>query len=126
MSISRFIFITCAQKHSTSPKRICWPFDADQPVNAANLTVVHNVAYELFEVRTGHGLRPIHRLGDRAPEGSLEAVRREAREVLTKARGEDGAVKRANAQKLSKAIINTWKEDGICWQEMRKIFDVLN
>lgn len=94
-------------------------------MNAANLSVMHNVAYELFEVRTGYGLRPIHRLGNKAPEGTLDAVRREARDVLTKARGEDGGIKRANALKMSKSISDSWKDGGVCWQEMRKIFDVL-
>lgn len=86
---------------SSCEYRICWPFEADQPANSANLTINHNVAYELFEVRTGQGLRPVHRLNDKKPEGTIDAVRREAFGVFTKAQGEDGEEKRKNVQKIS-------------------------
>ncbi|KAI5115708.1 hypothetical protein M0805_003487, partial [Coniferiporia weirii] len=41
---------------------ICWPYESDQPTNAANISLTHNAGYELLEVRTGNGLRPLHRL----------------------------------------------------------------
>ncbi|KAI5117423.1 hypothetical protein M0805_004054 [Coniferiporia weirii] len=104
---------------------ICWPFEIDQPINAANISLTHNAGYELLEVRTGHGLRPLHRLGGRAPEGTIAAVRREAAEVFTKARGEDGAEKRANAQKFAKAFAQYWEEGGEGWKELKKVVDVL-
>ncbi|KAI5117418.1 hypothetical protein M0805_004050, partial [Coniferiporia weirii] len=104
---------------------ICWPFEGDQPINAANISVTHGAGYELFEVRTGHGLRPLHRLGGGAPEGTIAAVRREAAEVFTKARGEDGAEKRANAQRLAKAFAQYWEEGGEGWKELGKVVGVL-
>ena len=72
---------------------------------------VLDVAYELFEVRTGeYGLKPIHRLG-RAPIGTIEAVREEAHDILEKAFGEDGARKRASMKVLSEKIGRAWDED---------------
>ena len=57
--------------------RICWPFSADQPLNAMHITENLDIAYELLEVRTGPGLKPVHRTG-KAPVGTLDAVRAEA------------------------------------------------
>ncbi|KAL5523192.1 hypothetical protein ACEPAF_1459 [Sanghuangporus sanghuang] len=104
---------------------ICWPFDADQPVNAVYIAFVLNAGYELFEVRTDAGLRPIHRLGDRKPEGTVETVRREFTEILEKMKGDDGAVKRANAQKLQSGFAKLWAPDGENWQEIKKITEIL-
>ena len=56
-------------------------------MNALTLVNSLNVAYELFELRSGSGLRPIHRLGDRAPEGTVESARREFSEILASTRG---------------------------------------
>ena len=91
--------------------RICWPFEADQPLNTIHLTENLDVAYELLEVRTGDGLRPIYRTG-RAPTGTLEAVRTEASAVLEKAFGEDGWRKRENIRKLREVALGLWNEDG--------------
>ena len=99
---------------------MCCPFDADQPVNAINLTFVHNVAYELYELRSGDGLRPIHRLGDYTPEGTQESIRREFIEVLTKARGEDGSIKRQNARRLQDLIKENWAPGGYGWTEIER------
>ncbi|KAL5480863.1 hypothetical protein ACEPAI_9803 [Sanghuangporus weigelae] len=104
---------------------ICWPFDADQPVNAVYIAFVLNVGYELFEVRTDAGLRPVHRLGDRKPEGTVEAVKREFSETLEKMKGEDGAVKRANARKLQSGFAQLWAPDGENWKEIKKVTDIL-
>ena len=60
--------------------RICWPFLGDQPYIALHASANLNVAYELFEVRSGPGRGPVHRLG-RAPEGTVDAVRRRLRGV---------------------------------------------
>ncbi|KAI5114647.1 hypothetical protein M0805_004150, partial [Coniferiporia weirii] len=106
-------------------RRICWPFESDQPINAANVSLTHNVGYELLEVRTGYGLRPLHRLGGRAPEGTIAAVRREVAEIFTKARGQDGAEKRANAQRFAKAFAQYWEEGGQGWEELGKVVGVL-
>ncbi|KAL5488485.1 hypothetical protein ACEPAI_6603 [Sanghuangporus weigelae] len=100
---------------------ICWPYDADQPANAANIASVHGAGYELFEVRNGDGLRPVHRLGDKAPACSLEAVRQETVDVFTKARGKDGEAKRAKAQWFGEHFAKTWEEGGEGWIELEKI-----
>ncbi|EJC97777.1 UDP-Glycosyltransferase/glycogen phosphorylase [Fomitiporia mediterranea MF3/22] len=104
---------------------VCWPFDADQPNGAANIASVHNLGYELFEVRTGSGLLPIHRLGDKVPEGTVESVKREFSETLRKMRGQDGAVKRANVQKFRDAYAKLWAPGGENWDEIKKITDIL-
>ncbi|KZT07197.1 glycosyltransferase family 1 protein [Laetiporus sulphureus 93-53] len=83
---------------------ICWPFAFDQPLNAAHITVNLDIGYELFQIRNGPGLGLVHRLG-KAPEGSVEAVRTEAQDVLTRAFGEDGARKRANVLKLKHRMV---------------------
>ena len=108
-----------------STLRICWPFAADQPTNAARLSSVLYVAYELFEVRTGeNGLKPIRRLG-RAPVGTIEAVREEAHTVLDKAFGADGAGKRANAQALAREAAKAWDEEGPARRDLRRFVATL-
>ncbi|KAJ2972677.1 hypothetical protein NUW54_g12212 [Trametes sanguinea] len=75
---------------------ICWPFAADGALNAVHLTDTLKCAYELLEVRTGHGLRRVYRTGVR-PVGTLDALRSEARAVLEQAFGEDGERRRERA-----------------------------
>ncbi|EJC97779.1 UDP-Glycosyltransferase/glycogen phosphorylase [Fomitiporia mediterranea MF3/22] len=104
---------------------VCWPFDADQPMNAANIATVHNLGYELFEVRSGIGLLPIHRLGGKTPEASIESVKREFSGTLQKMRGQDGAVKRANAQKFRDGFAKLWAPGGENWDGIKKITDIL-
>ena len=55
------------------------------------------MGYELLEVRTGHGLKPIYRTGY-TPKGTIEAIQAEARDVLTKAFGADGGVEAREAE----------------------------
>ena len=76
-------------------------------------------------MRNGLGLRPIRRLGDKAPEGTLEAVRREMAEVLAKAYGEDGQKKRAKAQWFSREFARNWEAGGLAWQELERAMEVL-
>ena len=92
-------------------RSIFWPCDSDQPVNAAYMTDILQAGYELIEVRTGFGLKPMLRSG-RTPIGTLDAIRAEAREVLKCAFGEDGARKREKVQALQRAVLGEWKEDG--------------
>ena len=80
-------------------------------MNTIHLTENLDVAYELLEVRTGDGLKPIYRTG-RTPTGTLEAVRAEAGAVLEKAFGEDGSRKRENIRKLKQTALCLWNEDG--------------
>ena len=95
-------------------------------MNAANILINHHAAYELLEVRNGGALRPMHRLGGRAPEGTIEAVRREAIEIFTKARGEDGELIRRNAQKLGEQLLCYWSPDGAGQKELQRIIDILH
>ena len=89
------------------------------------VSISHNAGYELFEVRNGDGLKPIHRLGGNSPIGTVEAVRKEAREVFTRAFGEDGRTKRENAQRMSKAFARFWEEGGDGWEELKTLTSVL-
>lgn len=95
-------------------------------MNAALIADVHNAGYELFETRSWHGLKPIHRLGGKSPEGSVDAFRREFKGVLERATREDGRKKRANAQKLSEELAKGWEPDGEPWREIKRIVDVLH
>ncbi|KAI0631225.1 UDP-Glycosyltransferase/glycogen phosphorylase [Trametes polyzona] len=91
---------------------ICWPFVGDGALNAIHLTDTLKCAYELLEVRTGHGLERIYRTGAR-PAGSPAAIRAEARRVLTAAfsrsvDGGDGARLRANVRKMQARFGEAW------------------
>lgn len=103
---------------------IAWPFQADQPANAVSLTEKHDVAYELFEVRIGNGLKTIYRTG-KTPVGTLDALRAEAHEVLDKAFGEDGARKRANMKELQAKVHSAWDKGGSADVDMEKLLDTL-
>ncbi|PIL36220.1 hypothetical protein GSI_01881 [Ganoderma sinense ZZ0214-1] len=59
------------------------------PQNTIHLTKILDTGYELLEVRTGHGLRPIYRNG-KTPSGTVEAVKAEVTDVLKRAFGEEG------------------------------------
>ncbi|KAG6831438.1 hypothetical protein H0H92_010651 [Tricholoma furcatifolium] len=90
---------------------ICWPFDADQPAAAAHISENLKAGFELYEVRTGLGLKPLHRTG-RAPEGTREAVGREIRDVLDSCRAEEGEERRRSAQRIQAELHAAWKDDG--------------
>ena len=97
---------------------IAWPIAADQPVNAAYITLSLDVAFEMVEVRTGLGLKPLYR-GVR-PTGTVETVAAEARSILQKARGSDGERKRQNAESLRDKWRGEWEEDGDALKNLRK------
>ena len=105
--------------------RICWPFRSDQPANTVHLTENHDVAYELLEVRTGNGLKPIYRNGE-TPAGTLDAIREEAQEILLKAFGEDGIRKRTNMRNLKEKVEAAWKKGGPADTEMQNLLDSLS
>ncbi|KAG5635137.1 hypothetical protein H0H81_012325 [Sphagnurus paluster] len=90
---------------------ICWPFDGDQPTAAVHVTENLKVAFELIEVRTGQGLRPICRNG-KTPKGTREAVGEEIRRVLDSCKGEEGEQLRRNAERLRGELADAWKEGG--------------
>jgi hypothetical protein len=99
-------------------RRICWPNTADQPTAAVHVTENLNAAFELFQVRTGQGLKPIHRNG-LTPKGTREAVGIELRQIIDLCRSEKGQELRSNAEKFKVKFAKAWEEDGIARQEMR-------
>ena len=83
-----------------------------------------NVAYELIEVRTGHGLHEICRNG-RKPIGTVDAVKDEARDILAKAFREDGAQKRERLKALTSALKHEWEEGGSSLRDVTAFLDQL-
>ncbi|KAF8509037.1 hypothetical protein JB92DRAFT_3188895, partial [Gautieria morchelliformis] len=77
---------------------IAWPLNADQPPNAIHLALGIDVAFEMLEVRTGHGLKPLYR--GVHPTGTIEAVTAEAHDILQRAHGHEGERKRRNAESI--------------------------
>ena len=100
--------------------RICWPISVDQPAAAAHLTENLNVAFELYQVRTGDGLKPLARNGI-AAEGTREAVGNEIRQTIDLCRSEKGQVMRNNAEQFKLKFAKAWDDDGIARQEIRKV-----
>ena len=101
-------------------QRICWPITADQPAAAAHLTENLNVAFELYQVRTGDGLKPLARNG-LAAEGTREAVGIEIRQTIDLCRSEKGQLMRSNAEQLKVKFAKAWEDDGTAKQEIRKV-----
>ena len=104
--------------------RIVWPYGADQGLNAVILSEKLQVGYELVEVRSGLGLKPIYRTG-RAPVATVEAIRSEANEVLSKAFGEDGEKKRAKLAELSKLVRGEWEDGGASLRDVTHFLETL-
>ena len=100
-------------------RRICWPITADQPAAAAHLTENLNVAFELFQVRNGDGLKPLARNG-LAAEGTREAVGIEIRQTIDLCRSEKGQVMKSNAEQLKIKLAKEWEVDGTARQEICK------
>ncbi|KAJ6627995.1 hypothetical protein B0H10DRAFT_320429 [Mycena sp. CBHHK59/15] len=91
---------------------INWPQYGDQPFLAILVEQVFECGYELAEVRRGHGM---HTRGNGTePEGTLEAVALEAREVLRKAFFDeaDRKAKGDAAAALSRKLRAAWGQDG--------------
>ena len=82
------------------------------------------IAYELLEVRSGDGLKPIYRTGY-TPKGTVEAVKAEARESFAKAFGEDGAQKRARLQELRNKVTSEWEDGGSSKRDVGALLDSL-
>ncbi len=100
-------------------RRICWPIEGDQVVTSVHASVNLGVGFELIEVRSGDGLKPIHRLGGRAPKGTRAAMAAEIREVLDSARGEAGAQMRTRAEEMRNELKDSWVEGGIARTELQ-------
>ena len=99
--------------------RICWPLLADQPAAAAHVTENLHAAFELFQVRSGEGLKPLHRNG-LTPAGTRDAVGIEVRQTIDLCRSEKGQEVRSNAEELKIKFAKAWEEDGAARQEIRK------
>ena len=56
----------------------------------------------------------------------MDAVRDEARSVLEKAFGEDGARKSANMKKLQGEVLRTWDEDGPAKKDLKRFIATLS
>ena len=92
----------------------------DQPTAAIHVTENLHAAFELFQVRSEDGLKPLHRNGI-TPEGLREVVGVEVRQTIDLCRSEKGQEIRSNAEKLKVKFANAWKEeDGAATQEIRK------
>ncbi|KAF5339270.1 hypothetical protein D9758_013333 [Tetrapyrgos nigripes] len=103
--------------------QIYWPIGADQPLNAANMTLVKKAGFELIEVRTGeYGTRKMYRFKDSDPKDlptfTVEAVRREIRELVTKLKGEEGLAVRKSFEKISREFLSGWNEGGEARESM--------
>ena len=79
----------------------------------------------MYEVRSEDGLRPIHHLG-RAPEGTVESVKRETKKILQLAFGDDGEQKRRNVEKLRVRLGDAWTEEGPATRELRAFLSSLD
>ena len=75
----------------------------------------------MVEVRTGFGLKPLHRGVN--PTGTVEAVAAEARNILQKALGIDGGRKRRNAESLRDKWRETWEEGGDALRNLREFLN---
>ena len=91
----------------------------DQPFTAVHVTDNLHAGFELFQVRTGDGLKPLYRNG-LTPSGSREAVGIEVRQTVDLCRGEKGWEVKSNAEKLKVKFAKAWEEDGAARQEIRK------
>jgi len=98
---------------------IFFPFLGDQPVSAVHVTENLHAGFELFQVRTGDGLKPLHRNG-LTPAGTREAVGIEVRQTIVLCRNEEGREIRSNAEKVKVKLAKAWEEDGSARQEMRE------
>ena len=93
--------------------RIFWPMGADQPVNAAVLSLSHKAAFELIEVRSGeNGTKPLLRFEGTAyqPTFTVEAVKAEVEGLLEKLKGEEGRIVRSNFERLGEEMWRSWDE----------------
>ena len=108
----------------STQNRIVWPFGGDQTLNAVHISDQLQIGYELLEVRTGEGLKPIYRTGY-TPKGTIEAVKAELREVLQKAFGEDGAKRRERLEVVRKAVNEEWEEGGTSRMDATAFLDSL-
>ena len=107
---------------------IAWPFEFDQPLNAMLASLVHDIGYELLQIRSGeNGLKKPYRVTSEEGylEGTEDAWRAEMRRVLELAFSEDGKRKRANLLKMRERVIASWQEDGETTKEFRSFLECI-
>jgi hypothetical protein len=86
---------------------ICWPLQYDQRILAIIITQVLGAGYQLHKVRGGPlGMQPRKNDG-KVPVGTVEAVQKEAREVLHEAFFE--AAERAKVQERVGEVCNKFR-----------------
>ncbi|KAK7437863.1 hypothetical protein VKT23_018300 [Stygiomarasmius scandens] len=105
--------------------QIFWPYAADQPYNAALVSQVHKAGFELINIRTGqHGTRSPYRSRDlpesEQPTFTVDAVKKEIRELVVKLKGDEGLAVRKNYERLGEAISKSWDKDGEARKTMER------
>lgn len=76
-------------------------------------------------MRTGFaGSHTIYRNG-RTPVGTIEAIKAEVRDVLTKAYGPDGAKKRKRLAALTQAVVHEWEQGGGALRDVKAFLSTL-
>ena len=98
-------------------------------MNAMLVSLVHDIGYELIQVRTGeNGLKKPHRAGavEDFTKGTEEAWRAEMQNVLKLALSGDGERKRANLLKIRERVIAGWQEGGETMNEFRSFLACLD
>lgn len=80
-----------------------------------------DVAFELVEVRTGLGLKPLYR--GLHPSGTVAAIASEVRSTLQKARGKEGERKRRHAESVRDKWKGEWQEGGEALKNLRNFLD---
>ncbi|THU84359.1 UDP-Glycosyltransferase/glycogen phosphorylase, partial [Dendrothele bispora CBS 962.96] len=108
--------------------QVFWPQAADQPQNAATVCFNHKAGFELIEVRTGeHGTRLPYRFKDADPKDvptfTVDAVRKEIRDVLQKLKGDEGLIVRKNFEKMSEEFYGGWEEGGEVRQNLNEFLE---
>jgi len=79
-------------------------------MNARYSTETLDVAFELIEMRTGLGLKPLYGSG-RILRGGREAIGSEIQELIDRCRGKMGKEKRWNAQRLKEEFAEAWSSE---------------
>ena len=90
---------------------------SNEPTAAIHVTENLHAAFELFQVRSGDGLKALHR-NEITPAGSREAVGIEVRQTIDLRRSEKGQEIRSNAEKLKVELAKAWGEGGTARQEI--------
>ncbi|GJJ05885.1 hypothetical protein Clacol_000072 [Clathrus columnatus] len=112
----------CSEGILKAVPMIAYPLFAEQPGTAAHVSVNLDIAYELLEVRTGLGLKTLHR--GYHPKGTMEALEEEARFVINDAlKGEGGIRKRKNIEELRNRVRNGVKEDGESGKDLSRFVE---